>query len=239
MIYNTVAAQKYNTNMSALWFVHNLHGYNSLSTGSRLSRARRLHHNDWPCASDSLFQASVAQSPSSLSRQYPILIPLSASRQSLRKHACLPAWMPARPTPTCQHTHLHLHLAPPTQCCFHHHPLYKLFLYHTSISQGDQYRRNSLGHPKSACLRAFARITAIDSFWLGPPPALLDACRAAGELLTQKQTCEIKMIDFVGICHTSHDAASHKWHLCLLNQHKTLKTWSHTWPNNPFFLQCN
>lgn len=93
MMHNPVAAQEYNTNMSGLWFGHNLHGYNSLSTGSRLSRARRLHYNDWPCASDSLFQASVAQSPGPLSRQYAILILLSASRQSLRKHP------PPRPAP--------------------------------------------------------------------------------------------------------------------------------------------
>lgn len=192
MIYNTVAAQEYNTNMSGLWFGHNLHGYNSLSTGSRLSRARRLHHNDWPCASDSLFQASVAQSPGSLSRQYPILILLSASRQSLHKRlpAYLPAWMPARPPapPPPASTLTSTSFAPSNPALFPHNPLYKLFLYHTSISQGDQYRRNSLGRPKSACLRAFARITAIDSCRLGPPPVLLDVCRAAGELQTQKQT---------------------------------------------------
>lgn len=177
MIYNPVAAQEYNTNMSGLWFGHNLHGYNSLSTGSRLSRARRLHYNDWPCASDSLFQASVAQSPGSLSRQYPILIPLSASWQSLHKHGCLPH--PHLPTP------LTLHLFHPLQPSFF---FYKLFLYHTNISQGDQYRCNSLVRPKSACLQAFARITTIDSFWLGPTPALFDVCGAAGELQKQKQT---------------------------------------------------
>lgn len=64
MIHNPLAALEYHTNMSGLWFGHNLHGYNSLSTDSRLSRARWLHCNDWPCASDSLFQASLAQSPS-------------------------------------------------------------------------------------------------------------------------------------------------------------------------------
>lgn len=63
MIRNPLAAQEYYTNMSGLWFGHNLHGYNSLSTDSRLSGARWLHCNDWPCASDSLFQASLAQSP--------------------------------------------------------------------------------------------------------------------------------------------------------------------------------
>lgn len=64
MIHNPLAALEYHTNMSALWFGHNLHGYNSLSTDSRLSRARWLRCNDWPCASDSLFQASLARSPS-------------------------------------------------------------------------------------------------------------------------------------------------------------------------------
>lgn len=63
MMHNPVAAQEYNTNMSGLWFGRNLHGYNSLSTGSRLSRARRLHCNDWPCAFDSLssFCGSVSR----------------------------------------------------------------------------------------------------------------------------------------------------------------------------------
>lgn len=40
MMHNLVAAQGYNTNMSGLWFGHNLHGYNSLSTGSRLSEGQ-------------------------------------------------------------------------------------------------------------------------------------------------------------------------------------------------------
>lgn len=51
---------------------------------------------------------------------------------------------------------------------------YKLFLYHTSISHGDQYRCNSLDFPKSARLRAFARITAIDSFSFGRSPTYFD-----------------------------------------------------------------
>lgn len=160
MMHNPVAAQEYNTNMSGLWFGHNLHGYNSLSTGSRLSRARRLHYNDWPCASDSLFQASVAQSPGPLSRQYPILIPLSASWQSLHKHV-----HPPLPNSHCQQPHLHL-LHPLQPRVF----LSKLFLYHISISHGDQYRCNSLGLPKSACLQAFAHITAIDPSRFGPVP---------------------------------------------------------------------
>lgn len=98
MMHNPVAAQEYNTNMSGLWFGRNLHGYNSLSTGSRLSRARRLHCNDWPCAFDSLFQASVAQSAGSLSHQYPILILLSTS---LHKHVW-PLTLPATSPPPFQ-----------------------------------------------------------------------------------------------------------------------------------------
>lgn len=152
MMYNPVAAQEYNTNMSGLWFGHNLHGYNSLSTDSRLSRARRLHYNDWPCASDSLFQASVAQSPGPLSRQYPILILLSASWQSLHKHVCLcnpHSSTPSPPPPSY----------PPTPFFF----FYKLFLYHTGISHGDQYRCNSLGLQK-ICLSA--SICLHNSYWL-------------------------------------------------------------------------
>lgn len=56
------------------------------------------------------------------------------------------------PVPTSPHT--------PNHPCFFSH---KLFRYHTSISQGDQYRCNSLGLQKSASLQTFARITAIDS----------------------------------------------------------------------------
>lgn len=186
MMHNPVAAQEYNTNMSGLWFGHNLHGYNSLSTGSRLSRARRLHYNDWPCASDSLFQASVAQSPGPLSRQYPILIPLSASRQSLHKHVCPPLPTSSPPPPP----------SPPTQCFF---LFFKLFLYHTSISHGDQYRCNSLGLPKSACLQAFARITAIDPSRFGPVPTLFNVCAAAQQASSRSRhkLFEIKIMDFV------------------------------------------
>lgn len=54
--------------------------------------------------------------------------------------------------------------SPPTQCFF----FYKLFLYHTSISHGDQYRCNSLGLQKSACLQAFARITDYRLFLVWP-----------------------------------------------------------------------
>lgn len=186
MMHNPVAAQEYNTNMSGLWFGHNLHGYNSLSTGSRLSRARRLHYNDWPRASDSLFQASVAQSPGPLSRQYPILIPLSASWQSLHKHVC-------------QQPHLHLlRLLHPGVFFF-----FKLFLYHTSISHGDQYRCNSLGLPKSACLQAFARITDIDPSRFGPAPTFFNVCAAAQQArsTSRNKLFEIKIgldgMDFV------------------------------------------
>lgn len=74
----------------------------------------------------------------------------------------------------------HLHLSTPP-----HHlylwfslkssvPFYKLFLYHTSISHGDQYRCNSLDFPKSARLRALALITAIDSFSFGRSPTYFD-----------------------------------------------------------------
>lgn len=183
MMHNPVAAQEYNTNMSGLWFGHNLHGYNSLSTGSRLSRARRLHYNDWPCASDSLFQASVAQSPGPLSRQYPILIPLSASWQSLHKHVYLLHCQQPPPPPS-----------PLPQCSF-----FKLFLYHTSISHGDQCRCNSLGLPKSACLQAFARITAIDPSWFGPVPTLFNICVAAQQASSagRNKLFEIKIMDFV------------------------------------------
>ncbi len=187
MMHNPVAAQEYNTNMSGLWFGHNLHGYNSLSTGSRLSRARRLHCNDWPCASDSLFQASVAQSPGTPSRQYPILIPLSASWQSLHKHVCPPSPTTSPPPP----------LSPSTHCCCFFFFTFKLFLYHTSISHRDQYRCNLLGIPKSACLQAFARITAIDPPWFGPAPASFNVCAAAQQASeAENKLFEIKIMDF-------------------------------------------
>lgn len=155
MIHNPLAALEYHTNMSSLWFGHNLHGYNSLSTDSRLSRARWLHCNDWPRASDSLFQASLAQSPGP---------PLPVNTQSwsrylhLHKHSLPPPALVNTP-------HFYLLFSLQSSVLF-----YKLFLYHTSISHGDQYRCNSLEFPKSACLRAFAYITAIDSFGFGRAP---------------------------------------------------------------------
>lgn len=160
MIHNPLAALKYYTNMSGLWFGHNLHGYNNLSTDSRLSGARWLHCNDWPRASDSLFQAPLAQSPG----------PPFSSIPNLDPDSCLPTNTAPR--------RLHLSTPPPdiyllfslkSSVLF-----YKLFLYHTSISHGDQYRCNSLDFPKSARLRAFAHITAIDSFSFGRSPMYFD-----------------------------------------------------------------
>lgn len=175
MMHNPVAAQEYNTNMSGLWFGHNLHGYNSLSTGSRLSRARRLYFNDQPCASDSLFQASVAQSPGPLSRQYPILIPLSAFWQTLHKHVC--SLHPQRQQP---HLYPRLPSLPPNQFFF-----FKLFLYHTSISHGDQYRCNSLGLPKSASLCSYNSYRP-SSCWLGAHLVQCLCSSTTGKLQKQK-----------------------------------------------------
>lgn len=156
MIHNPLAAGEYYTNMSGLGFGHNLHGYNSLSTDSRLSGARWLHCNDWPCASDSLFQAPLAQS---LPPPTPFLINTQFWFRYLHPHKhSTPS------TCTCQHPppHLYLLFSLKSSVLF-----YKLFQYHTNISHGDQYRCNSLDFPNSAHLRAFARITAIDSFSFG------------------------------------------------------------------------
>lgn len=46
MMYKPVVGGEYNSNMSDLWFGHNLHGYNSLSTGSRLREAMVAGCND-------------------------------------------------------------------------------------------------------------------------------------------------------------------------------------------------
>lgn len=46
MMYKPVAVGEYNSDMSDLWFGHNLHGYNSLSTGSRLREAMVAGCND-------------------------------------------------------------------------------------------------------------------------------------------------------------------------------------------------
>lgn len=161
MMHNPVAAQEYNTDMSGLWFGHNLHGYNSLSTGSRLSRARRLRCNDWPRACDSLFQGSVAQSPGP---------PIPVNTQSWSRY------LPPDKT-------LHKHICPPT---LHQQPqlhllhprlfFFKLFLYHTSVSRGDQYRCDSLGLQKCVCLQVFACKTAIDPLWFGPVPDDFNVC---------------------------------------------------------------
>lgn len=101
--------------------------------------------------------------PPPISRQYPILIQISASPQT--QHP------PPLPTCTCQHPphHLYLLFSLKSSVLF-----YKLFLYHTSISHGDQYRCNSLDFPKSARLRALALITAIDSFSFGRSPTYFD-----------------------------------------------------------------
>ena len=74
----------------------------------------------------------------------------------------------------------------------------KLFLYHTSISHGDQYRCNSLGLPKSACLQAFAHITAIDPSRFGPAPTF-NMCAAAQQASTRSRNklFEIKIMDLV------------------------------------------
>lgn len=97
MIHNPLAALEYYTNMSGLWFGHNLHGYNSLSTDSRLSRARWLHCNDWPRASDSLFQAPLAQSPAPT--------PHFSSIPNLDPDICIPTNTTSTPLPTCTCQH--------------------------------------------------------------------------------------------------------------------------------------
>lgn len=162
MIHNPLAALEYYTNMSGLWFGHNLHGYNSLSTDSRLSGARWLHCNDWPRACDSLFQAPLAQWPGP-----PFLVNTQSWSRYLHpyKHS----------TPTPRSTLVNTPPPPQLQFSLKSSVLfYKLFLYHTSISHGDQCRCNSLDFPKSARLRAFARITAIDSFSFGRSPTYFD-----------------------------------------------------------------
>lgn len=47
MMYKVVAEGDHNSNMSGLWFGHNLHGYNSLSTGSRLRETTVARSNDY------------------------------------------------------------------------------------------------------------------------------------------------------------------------------------------------
>lgn len=84
---------------------------------------------------------------------------------------------------------------PPAQCFL----FFTLFLYHTSISHGDQYRCNSLGPPKAACLQAFACIRAIDPPWVGLAPTSFNVFAAAQQASSRStaKIIEIKIMDWV------------------------------------------
>lgn len=196
MMRNPVAAQDYNTDMSGLWFGHNLHGYNSLLTGSRLSRARQLHYNDWPCASDSLFQALWLSHPA------PYLVNTQSWFCYLHPdNPCTNTCSP--PTLTCQQPHLIFLPLQPSVFCF---VFLFVFMYinYSWIIQAfpflDQYKCNSLGCPKSACLQAFVHITAIDSFWFGLVPTL--------SVQQNTSSRSSKKMELVCIPSISHDTTS-------------------------------
>lgn len=101
---------------------------------------------------------------------------------------CTNTSAPHLPNSHCQQPHLHL-LHPLQPQVF----LSKLFLYHISISHGDQYRCNSLGLPKSACLQAFAHITAIDPSRFGPVPTSFSVCTGAGRRAAEAERNFLKL----------------------------------------------